>query len=599
MRPKRRAAKLARDVLPPALIAAALALGQGWERFPALVWTGRAEERELVAAFGGACVERTAATAWLAERGLDFLVFNAPGRDDLHLDRDSPRFQSRWQRWYEARDPALAVREPCLRDPTTRERLRARLAESLQAHRERPGLGFSLGDEVGLTPGGGPGEECLCATCREVWRARGGEGELEQPSTDAVLAALRAGSDDLLGAWLARRRFHESALYESLAELAALARRELPGAPVGLLGIAGKTAFDGVDVPRALELADFAECYAEGNARELLFTLRGPRQRTLATVFVDPRGPDASARQVWEHFVRGGDGIVVWSAADLARAPAHRERLLRAVRDVRVARAASANFRPAPRGVALVHSADSIAVAWLRDAIGDGATWPKRFASYQEANGALEGARRRWLDLLEACGAQPGAVPIERVGAETARRFPALVLDTLLVLDSTAGLEAYAAAGGTLLVRGEVGTYDAAGRRRQRSPLAELREKHGERVLDLPQRVAAAIAGSGARRGARDELCGVLGRCGVELRPWIEKDDGFEWLAAWSRDAATGEIACAALPKPGANGAWPARADLGAPDGYELAWVHPRATAAETPALPPGDAAVFRLVLRR
>ena len=73
-----------------------------------------------------------------------------------------------------------------------------------------------------------------------------------------------------------------------------------------------------VAVERVLPFLDFVECYATADARELAFTLRTPGTEVWATVFPDPEQPNRAAFQAWMHWIRGGDGLVVWSARELA-----------------------------------------------------------------------------------------------------------------------------------------------------------------------------------------------------------------------------------------------------------------------------------------
>src|SRR5687768_8839362 len=100
----------------------------GWEDFPVFVW--RQERGETLldprwqSAFGATNLGRAEDPAPIAELGLAFYVDNAAGRDELHLDRDRA-YEERWERWYETRDEALLVREPCLNDPIVRERMLA------------------------------------------------------------------------------------------------------------------------------------------------------------------------------------------------------------------------------------------------------------------------------------------------------------------------------------------------------------------------------------------------------------------------------------------------------------------------------------------
>ena len=597
----------------PALLAAAAlqapAQHAGWEHFPVFVWTVSDKPVELVAKFGGACVQRQDDPGWLDERKLDWFVFNAPGRDDLHLDRESPAYQKRWRKWYETRDPELLVREPCLSQGATLERMRATLDKTLAGLGARRGLGVSLGDEVGLTPGGGPEDVCQCATCEAAWAAWWPAHVRDQTrklpplreiTTEATIKALDAGDTAPIGPWLLRRHFHQDTLLGALDGLAQQVRKKTPDMPVGLLGIGGKTAFGGVAVERMLPSLDFFECYRVGDARELALTLRKPEQRALLTIFPDARGADFAAWQAWEHWMRGGDGLVIWSENDLRKSPAYCERLARAIRDIRDVESKVGRFLPRPEGVALVHSADSIAVSWLRDALGDGATWPKRFPSYQEEHGALESSRRRWFELLEDLGAMPGALPIEQVDADTVKRFPLLVLDHTLVLDDAdvERLKRFEAAGGSVCARGPLGWIDSTGRKPPADRQTELRAVRDAKIVRAPD-AFDSHAGEHIDSNWSDMWSA---RIALRTAPAevCDPDELWGWIRTWMRDG-QGYL-CAALPKPRSytgeskSDALPSQVVVSAGADWRVEWIHPTPDEQGIVRLPHGDAAVFRLV---
>src|SRR5262249_44173362 len=146
--------------------------------------------------------------------------------------------------------------------------------------------------------------------------------------------------------------------------------------------------------------------------------------------------------------------------------------------------------QPSPEAVAVVHDADSSAASFLRDALLDGPTWPRRKASYQREHGTRERELETWLRLFEDCGFEPGSLSLAALDADCARRFVVLVLPELLVLDEedVLRLADYVESGGTLVIDGTLGWVDRAGRRREPGDVrARLARSHPERVLDAPK----------------------------------------------------------------------------------------------------------------
>ncbi|MCE9594473.1 MAG: hypothetical protein K8S98_09785 [Planctomycetes bacterium] len=593
-------------------------------RFPVIVYrqayAGREAPRDLIAPFGGVHVRGDEAAGWVLARGLDFYVEHSAGRDDLHLDRDraTPRGSA------DERDPRLLVREPCLTDPKTRERLFATLDRTLAARGGRAGLGYSLGDEVSLTSGGAPEDLCLSPTCREAWRTwlreRGlferahaaGFDDLAAVSTDAALAALASDEHGQVEFWLLRRAFHHDIVVALLTELAARVRAQRPEARVGLMGLSGETAFGNVAVERALGFLDFVECYRTFDASDLAFTLRGPKQAVYATVFPSARAPAAWAWATSEHWLRGGDGLVVWSDRELERSKPLFDSLARAVALVRRLDGELASARPTPHGVAVLESSRNLAWCWLQDARDDGATWPKRMASWQADHGRFELGERAWLELLEDAGTLPGVLPLDIVDASSVTRFPLLVASELAALDDAqlARLERYLAAGGRLLVDGEFAAVDGAGRARGADVRAALAEKFPGRVLGAPRGVANYLALRSEE--TRAALGGMLAVAGVERAPFTPRatKSDVRWLVAWSDDA-QGRTLCVALPKfpgvgreagLGSRSPAPKLDDLEvaveANTGRALEWLHPSADAAGHRTLVAGEPLVVRLAPR-
>ena len=576
----------------------------------------------LVHDFGGVNVEGPDPATWALAEGLDFYVGHAPGRNDLHIDSDREWYAALWQEYWDERDPAGLLREPCLSEPKSLEVLDARLQRSASARDNQHGLGLSLGDEISLTPWGAPFDLCGSVACREryqgfvrahePWKTLFAdvEGAAPFPDTDSTRLAWVDGDARHVRAWLARRDFHHDVLIETLAHLAQSAREASPGTPVGLFGQSGRTAFGDVGVEQVLPLLDFLEVYRLRDSRELLYTLRRPEQRSYLTVFPDENAPDGPAWIAWEHWLRGGDGLVLWSDRELLAQPDYRKRMARAVNDLRGLRTRFGSWAPRPKGAALIHSPDALALSWLRDALHDGPTWMRRFASYQSEHGTREELLRGMLRLLEDCGNLPGSVPLDTIDGHIAQRFPLLVAPQLLIVDDAEErrLRAHLAAGGQLLVCGDFATYTRAGERREGSLLADLQGTFGERVRRFELDGARYILDRQAlprpyveeRRGA---LAALLPKGSAPTWRVASEPNETLWLRAQQYDSQTGTWICAAMPnaqEPGQRSALQAmNVSIEGLEGLQLEWVHPpplEGQAADEPRLlKPGDALVFLL----
>ncbi|MFT7485780.1 MAG: hypothetical protein ACI9F9_001630 [Candidatus Paceibacteria bacterium] len=608
------------------LLMAAASLPQ--QSFPALVWRerfpGEALPDELVRDFGGVNVEGPDDAQWTLENNLSFYVGHAPGRDALHIDSEREWYATLWQDYWDSRDPAALVRVPCLSEASTQTALEQVLIRSIHARAGQHGLGLSLGDEVSLTPWGAPIDLCHSVACREnygrflrdtpLWSnllpAKG--QAIAYPDTDSTRLAWVRGDPQHVGAWLARRAFHHEVLRQTLSQLAAATRRESPGTAVGLFGQSGRTAFGDVGVEDVLPFLDFLEVYRLRDSRELFYTLRKPEQRSYLTLFRDPKALHGPAWIAWEHWLRGGNGVLLWSDRELLEQPPYHKRMARAVRDIRAVHKQLPDWAPRPGGVALLHAPDALALSWLRDALHDGPTWMRRFASYQTEHGTREVLLRAMLRLLEDLGTLPGALPLEQVDGKTALRFGQLVAPHLLIVseEEEARLRAHLESGGRLLVLGDLGTHDRRGAALERDLFASLHGAHPKQVkrLDLDGKRYLAERQSGKSNYATRMQAAVSEYVPSDpipswsIRP-LQEGPGFPWLRVQQYEQSSESWLCVALPNAAAPeqraALAPLRVQLQGIGEFEVEWIHPAgAASAETPLqreLPAGDALVFRL----
>jgi hypothetical protein len=604
---------------------------RGWGDFPVFVWrekhAGQPLPKELVEPFGGVILMREEDSAWAREQGLSYLVWNVAGRNALHLDADEA-WNARVEKWIKTRDEKLLVREPCLNDPKTTEQLFATYDATLKKHGEHPGLGFVLGDEVSLTPNGDPFDLCRCGFCEAKWQEYAEKNKLPEraPLTDEVRLDLLEEDYSSLGAWLARRRFHREETLHTLLRLRehALDPTDPRHSPrLGLLGNTGQTAFGGLDLSWSATLFEFVEFYPLLDAREsflagnhrvgdhgrLPFVERQPvSNATLATIFVDQETPDSYAWRVWEHWLRGGRGLVLWSDQSLERRPEHLARLQQAVCDIRALHERGVFTQLAQDGGALVTDGDSIAAAFLRDALLDGPTWPRRRASYQAEHGTRERKVQSWLRWIEDRGRLPAVLNLRDVRGDCAGAFGFLVLPEILVADEEdlTHLEDFVRAGGTLYIDGPLGWVDRHGRRRQEGVIERLKKSAPERVLPPPEDLPSYLGRRGLSTSApqrfrdRAQLDALLNQRsrsspGHEaLLPDLGEDFGrLPWLVArggQSRGSFPADPVFVVLQNAATAAERGTLRDLPlVADPDDLTWIHPR----DGKTLRAGDPAVF------
>lgn len=590
------------------LVALLAALASRVPEFPVFVWcqdhAGRELPAELLEPFGGVNVEGADEAHWVVANDVPFYVGHAPGREVLHLDRSVEWYDRMWRAFFESRDTSKLIRQPCLSDPATLARAKAQLDRSLEARDGAYGQAVSLGDEVGLTPWGDPLDLCQSKHCTKRWVAwqkeRGLDVDASWPATDAVRLAYADGDPSLIARWLNRRHFHQDIVLEFLEALAAHARAKAPGAPIATFGLTGQTAFGGVSIARLLPTLDVLEAYHEGVARELLFTLRTD-ERAWCTLFPAAGDSDRGAHRLWQHWLRGGDGAIVWSDRELRKSKAYLERLGKAVADVRAVDAQFPSWRPETRGAAVLHDPDSIALAWLRDALSDGPTWPKRFQGHQAEHGTRERAVRGTLRLLEDCGFLPGTLPLDMIDAETVRRFPLLVAVHQLVLDADeeARLDAYLSAGGKLLLRGPFALYDGTANKSEETAEQRFLSAYPERVKRLATDRDAVFDYDAHRIGSRDARTGSLRE---ELLMFSDPPNrAAEWqidcspkmpLLIAEQTLDDDRVLC--VVQPNLPKGKLAVVQLTLETGLTPEWIHPPGEANRI-RLSPGDAAVFLL----
>jgi hypothetical protein len=597
--------------------------------FPVFVWRvespGAAIPESQVEAFGGVNVEGADRASWARARGLDFFVGHGPGRNALHIDTDRPWYTAMWERYWEHRDPMDLVRTPCLSEPATKEALRTTLRRTLAARDGDHGHGVSLGDEVGLTPYGAPLDLCSSEACRRGFETFVRESPrwkflvpedapIPYPDTDSTRLKWIENDTSLVPAWLARRAYHHDVVAKVLIDLAEEVRAQQPATPVGLFGQSGRSAFADLGVEQIFGSLDFMEVYRLLDSRELLYTQKRSDQRSFLTLFREEGAPHAPAQLAFEHWMRGGDGLVLWSDQSLAAHTEFTERMTNVVGTVRTLRYQWPEWRPTPDTVAILHSPDSLALSWFRDALHDGPTWMRRFPSYHNDKGTREVSLRALLRALEDCGEMPGALPIDQLRATTGRRFPLVIANHLILVDKEEEdrLRLHLWMGNRLMVVGKFAEFDRRGNRRTDDLFAALQEEYPGTVTRLE------LDGDRYLEERAQRLRVYATRTRAELRRWLPQIVGPKWALEtvsplyqppplpWLKSSQVSSNGaswlCATLPNAVSKEQRAALRDkkvkLVCDPGWTVNWIHPpQAIASATGefVLPAGEAAVFRL----
>ena len=432
---------------------------------------------------GGAALETRTPAAWLLDErrpsGIEVYLGHAAGRDELHLVREHESYAQGRTAYRRSRQPAAW---PRTFDPFAPDAFE-QLSQTLKRNRQRFGPGpyraVSLGDEIGLTPFGDPVDHAVSPSEALAWRqwlAAGGserfglQGDAQPIGTGQ---ALRGGTDRAFAAFLARRCFERESFSALAMRLAREAKGHWPGTPVALLGIAGETAWHGLDLSLlARELGVF-EPYGDDLGLVLCDTLRSlgnGRPQLWRTLFAN--GPDAhlfnsGLETAARHSV---DALVLWSDRALKTAPDRLRQLQSTLQ-----RWPTPALPSPPRNTALLHDFDSLCRCWFLDARGDGAAWPERLGGFQDAHGTLQRAQRKWLDDRFVRGLGADVLPIDRLGEPAALMFTQLVAIELRVLDRRehAALREHLVRGGQLKIQGEFARLRPDGSRWPRALLAD------------------------------------------------------------------------------------------------------------------------------
>jgi hypothetical protein len=518
-----------------------------WTEYQTILWMGRQAEqrpeqwpliaqrmRELnvnAASVGGGASPRR-----LLDAGFGYYVENVVNRGlCLKFNSRVTDWNAHIKGWMQSRDEAALVRDYCFDDPQWLGAMTKLVGETAARHAAFRPLACDLRDELSVTISANPFDydfaPAALAAFRVWLRERyadlaalnaqwdtdfAGWEEVRPFTTDRMKARMATGArmpavppdwgavrrvrfDPTEAArdpshwnfspWCDHRTYMDVSLARTLAAFRAAARERDPVTPVGIEGTQMPHAFGGYDLERLSQVLDWVEPYDVGNAREIFGSFM-PGRPMLAT-FSD-RETNPALRRLWHLLLLGDRGCIVWWSEDCLDWT--KPDLPLTPKGVALAPALGAMRTPLARlfllarrehdPIAIHYSQPSIQVAWLLESTSDGATWPRRFSSFEATHNRHAQLRNSWLKILQDLGYSPrflGTGQIEH-GALAAGGWRVVVLPGSFALTpgETAAFSAFARPPQRVLLGDrDTGSFDGHGK------LSRTARPSGVRELDL------------------------------------------------------------------------------------------------------------------
>ena len=285
--------------------------------------------------------------------------------------------------------------------------------------------------------------------------------------------------------WCDFRTYMDVALSGVLDDLRQVSHATDPRTPVGIEGTQMPNAFGGYDLWLLAQVLDWVEPYDIGNAREIFGSFM-PGKPFLTTVF--EKDTRQARRRLWHLLLEGDRGCIVWWSEDCIdwQSPdyaltAKAKALAPVLKEMTSPLAqlflcATKEYDP----IGIHYSQASIQVDWLLESTVDGATWHRRFSSFEADHNRLVQVRNSWLKAFQDLGYSPRFVSSHQVEQREWTRAPGQVM-VLPNATALGGLELAALAGsfspalarpavGTVFFDGTPGLFDQHGRLRAEAP---------------------------------------------------------------------------------------------------------------------------------
>jgi hypothetical protein len=329
--------------------------------------------------------------------------------------------------------------------------------------------------------------------------------------------------------WADFRTYLDRSLAETLAELRMTAHAADPATPVGIEGTQMPSAFGGYDLWRLAQALDWIEPYDIGNAREILGSFM-ENKLIMTTVFESDTA--AARRRLWHLLLEGDRGCIVWFSDDCIDLQSPNYALTKKAEALapvlkEMTSPLAALFLQARRlwdPIAIHYSQPSIQVDWLLESTVDGASWHRRFSSFEAEHNRMAKVRNSWLKAFQDLGYSPRFVSSEQIeqGILEKENFRALVLPDSLALSQKEGaaLQRFLKddGGHRIFADGTPGIFNEHGRIGQHNPVFGTHSRESETESSVTTRT-----GSMSRSGdiAQFESDRLKGSSTMEWPRWI------------------------------------------------------------------------------
>ncbi len=454
-----------------------------------------------------------------------------------------------WQGYSDTRDPKFFARDPCLNDPAYRQQQRQRVQGLVNQYKGFAPFAYCIRDEPSVTTSANPFDFDLGPVCMAQFREwlRGQYGTLEalnaewetrfaawdevKPLTSDEMKAREKQGSENYAPWCDHRTFMDMTFAETVDEFRRYVHEFDPEGLAGLEGLQMPHAFGGYDLWRLSQVQDWLEPYDIGNSREI-FGAFCPDVPIVSTTFrADARKLE---RKLWHLLLEGDRGTIVWHGEDCIDATKPDLPLTQYALDLskpfkevtgEVGRLI-VNARRQHDPVAIHYSQPSIQVDWMLETRVDGATWIRRFSSYEASHNEMAMARNAVVKVIEDCGLQPTFLSSQQIEAGELQKqgIKVLFLVRSLALSQREAdaIRTFAESGGLVVADGWCGLFDEHGKR--------LGEGRLDGMFGVTQ--GKLVLGSAAQAGP----LGV-----PELRSEVTGPFGVEW--PYSRQAGRGRAA--------------------------------------------------------